>query len=115
MQRAAAASTLLTKWTDTGAAPVALLWLPGARSCIAPGTVPAAAARTIRGAARPSHLAARRRGYSGERGGPVGMSSAPDIDLGSLEQRLFDLAADPLVVTCTDGRVLRVNRAACVL
>jgi PAS domain S-box-containing protein len=43
------------------------------------------------------------------------MSSAPDMDLGSLEQRLFDLAADPLVVTCTDGRVLRVNRAACVL
>src|SRR4051812_22860815 len=44
------------------------------------------------------------------------MSSAPDMeDLGSLEQRLFELAADPLVVTCTDGRVLRVNRAACVL
>jgi PAS domain S-box-containing protein len=43
------------------------------------------------------------------------MSSAPDMDLGSLEQRLFELAADPLVVTCTDGRVLRLNRAACVL
>src|SRR3954466_4394280 len=83
---------------------------------MAPAKVPAAAARTAPRAARPSHLAARRRGYSGGRGGPVGMSSAPDMeDLGSLEQRLFDLAADPLVVTCTDGRVLRVNRAACVL
>jgi PAS domain S-box-containing protein len=29
-----------------------------------------------------------------------------------LEQRLFELAADPLVVTTTDGRVLRANRAA---
>src|SRR3954465_10587926 len=83
---------------------------------MAPCTVPAAAAPTAAAAARPSHLAARRRGYSGGRGGPVGMSSAPDMeDLGSLEQGLFDLAADPLVVTCTDGRVLRVNRAACVL
>src|SRR3954468_7830029 len=82
---------------------------------MAPGTVPATAARTARGAARPTHLAARRRGYSGGRGGTVGMSSAPDMDLGALEQRLFELAADPLVVTCTDGRVLRVNRAACVL
>src|SRR4051812_11504255 len=82
---------------------------------MAPGTVPATAARTAPGAARPTHLAARRRGYSGGRGGTVGMSSAPDMDLGSLEQRLFELAADPLVVTCTDGRVLKANRAACVL
>src|SRR3954463_11812516 len=82
---------------------------------MAPGTVPATAARTARGPARPTHLAARRRGYSGGRGGTVGMSSAPDMDLGSLEQRLFELAADPLVVTCTDGRVLKANRAACVL
>src|SRR3954467_12400780 len=82
---------------------------------MAPGTVPATAARTAPRAARPTHLAARRRGYSGGRGGTVGMSSAPDMDLGALEQRLFELAADPLVVTCTDGRVLRVNRAACVL
>src|SRR3954471_12930559 len=82
---------------------------------MAPGTVPATAARTARGPARPTHLAARRRGYSGGRGGTVGMSSAPDMDLGALEQRLFELAADPMVVTCTDGRVLKVNPAACVL
>jgi two-component system, cell cycle sensor histidine kinase and response regulator CckA len=34
---------------------------------------------------------------------------------GALEQRLFELAADPLVVTAMDGRVLRVNPAACEL
>src|SRR3954468_5452565 len=115
MYLAAAASTLFTKWTDTGAPPVALLWLPGERSCMAPATVPAAPARAEARAARRSHLAARRHGYPGESRAPIGMSSAPDMDLGSLEQRLFELAADPLVVTCTDGRVLKANRAACVL
>jgi PAS domain S-box-containing protein len=43
------------------------------------------------------------------------MCFAPDMDPGSLERRLFEVAADPLVVTRTDGRVLRVNAAACVL
>ena len=34
---------------------------------------------------------------------------------GALEQRLFDVAPDAMVVTAIEGGILRVNRAACVL
>jgi PAS domain S-box-containing protein len=43
------------------------------------------------------------------------MTPNPDTRGGELERRLFDLAADPLVVTDADGRIVRANRAACVL
>jgi two-component system, cell cycle sensor histidine kinase and response regulator CckA len=43
------------------------------------------------------------------------MSSDPDTSAEQLEQRLFRLAGDPLVVAAPDGRVLRVNPAAAEL
>ena len=43
------------------------------------------------------------------------MSLDSDMRARALEQRLFELAPDPLVVTSTDGRVLRANAAACTL
>jgi PAS domain S-box-containing protein len=43
------------------------------------------------------------------------MSVDSHTGAGSLEQRLFELAADPLVVTKIDGGVVRVNPAACAI
>jgi PAS domain S-box-containing protein len=43
------------------------------------------------------------------------MSSASHTGAVDLEHRLFEVAPDPLVVTCTDGRILRANPAACEL
>ena len=43
------------------------------------------------------------------------MSTDSHTRAGALEERLFELVPDPLVVTCTDGRILRVNPAACAL
>jgi PAS domain S-box-containing protein len=105
---------LLTKCTETGAGPVGVLWLPGARSCIeSAGTVLTASAITDKTAAQRSHLAARRRGYA------VMVADAMSSDSHTraidFEQRMFEVAADPLVITCTDGRILRANAAACAL
>jgi PAS domain S-box-containing protein len=43
------------------------------------------------------------------------MSPDPDTRADALEQRLFELAADPLVVTDPDGCLIRANPAACAL
>ena len=43
------------------------------------------------------------------------MSTDSHTRVGALEQRLFEVVPDPLVVTCTDGRILRVNPAACAI
>jgi two-component system, cell cycle sensor histidine kinase and response regulator CckA len=43
------------------------------------------------------------------------MSSDSDRRDGALERRLFELAADPLVVTDTEGGIVKVNPAACAL
>jgi len=43
------------------------------------------------------------------------MSVDSHTGTGSLEQRLFELAPDPLVVTKIDGGVVRVNPAACAI
>src|SRR3954470_6715379 len=68
---------------------------------------------TSENAARRSHLAARRRGYAVMVADA--MSSDSHTRAADLEHRLFDVVPDPLVVTCTDGRILRANPAACAL
>src|SRR4051812_49673747 len=43
------------------------------------------------------------------------MSSDSHTRAGTLEHRLFEVVPDPLVVTSTDGRILRANPAACAM
>jgi two-component system, cell cycle sensor histidine kinase and response regulator CckA len=43
------------------------------------------------------------------------MSTESDTRPTDFEHRLFEAVPDSLVVTCTDGRILRVNAAACAL
>src|SRR3954470_6212271 len=68
---------------------------------------------TSENAARRPHLAARRRGYAVMVADA--MSSDSHTRAGTLEHRLFEVVPDPLVVTSTDGRILRANPAACAM
>jgi PAS domain-containing protein len=43
------------------------------------------------------------------------MSTDSHTRAASLEQRLFEVVPDPLVVTGTDGRIIRANPAACAI
>ena len=123
MWLAAAASTLFTKCTETGAAPAWPEFGWSRRKIVLGGTtVPSArlvhrGERPLVGRLLPLGVEGTLSGRGSLRRGLVGTDPRRGVTMTPTrtydrEQRLFELARDALVVTALDGRILRVNPAA---